>query len=105
MINIVKKYLRRKIHELNTLIGTCDDSSPQAQNKYIVKYRRLRKKPLVAASALSLSIAYKTSIFSEINPIAQSFFHLKSFLWKGLLTGKIRKKNHRLDFGLHQFLF
>ena len=26
MINVVKKYLRRKIHELNTLIGYSDDS-------------------------------------------------------------------------------
>ena len=36
MINI-KKRLRRKIHELKTLIGTSDDSQQQARNKYIVK--------------------------------------------------------------------
>ena len=35
MINI-KKRLRRKIHELKTLIGT-SDSQQQEQNKYIVK--------------------------------------------------------------------
>ena len=37
MINIVKKYLRREIHELNTLIGCSDDSESQTQNKYIIK--------------------------------------------------------------------
>ena len=33
MINIVKKYLWKKINELNCLIGFSDE--PQAQNKYI----------------------------------------------------------------------
>ena len=42
MINIVKKYLWRKIHKLNTLIGRSDDSQSQAQNKYIVKNRQLQ---------------------------------------------------------------
>ena len=37
MINIFKKDLLKKIHELNALIGTSDDYEPQAQNKYIVK--------------------------------------------------------------------
>ena len=35
MINIVKKYLPKKIHELNILIVSSDDSYPQVQNKYI----------------------------------------------------------------------
>ena len=38
-------------------------------------------------SALSLSSACKAYVFSE-----NSFFHLKSFLWKGFLTDKVRKK-------------
>ena len=42
MINIVKKYLWRRIHELNTLIWSSDDSLPQAQNKYIVKTHLLQ---------------------------------------------------------------
>ena len=42
MINIVKKYLWRRIHELNTLISSSDDSLPQAQNKYIVNIRLLQ---------------------------------------------------------------
>ena len=46
----------------------------------------------MAASALSLSSAYKTFVFSEINPVPPIFFHLKSFLWKGPLTVKVRKK-------------
>ena len=46
----------------------------------------------MAASALSLSSAYKTSVLSESNPVPPIFFHLKSFLWKGPLTVKVRKK-------------
>ena len=46
----------------------------------------------MAASALSLSSTYKTSVFLEINPVpSYFFFHLKSFLWKGPLTVKARK--------------
>ena len=56
----------------------------------------------MAASALLLRSAYKASVFSEINPEPAYFFHLKYFLWKGALTVKVRK-NHRSDFGLHQF--
>ena len=44
------------------------------------------------ASALSLSSAYKIPVFSEINPVTPIFFHLESFLWKGPLTAKVRKK-------------
>ena len=48
---------------------------------------------MVAASTLSLSSAYKASAFSEINLVPPSFFlRLKSFLWKGHLTVKARKK-------------
>ena len=43
MINIVKTYLRRKIHEINTLIGSADESYLQAQNKYIANIRLLQK--------------------------------------------------------------
>ena len=46
----------------------------------------------MAASALLLSSAYKTSIFSEINPVPLYFFPLKIFLWKGPLTVKVREK-------------
>ena len=46
----------------------------------------------MAASALSLSTAHKTSVFSEIKPAPPYFFHLKSFLWKGPLRVKVRKK-------------
>ena len=48
---------------------------------------------MVAASSLLLSSAYKASVFSEINPVPPYFFHLKSFLWKGPLTVKVRKKS------------
>ena len=46
----------------------------------------------MAACALLLSSAYKTSVFSEINPVPPYLFHLKSFLWKSPLTVKVRKK-------------
>ena len=103
MTNIVKKYLYRKIHKLNTLIGSSDSSYPQAQNKHIVKNRLLQNNywwllPL-------LNYAYKASVFLEINPVALYFFHLNSFLWKCPLTVKVQIIDHRSDFGLHQILF
>ena len=54
---------------------------------------------MVATSAISLSSAYKASVFSEINPVPLYFFHLKSFLWNGPLAVKVRKKiiNQILD--------
>ena len=56
----------------------------------------------MAASAFSLSSVYKTLFFfSEINPVPPYFFfHLKSFLLKGPLTVKVRKKfiNHILGY-------
>ena len=46
----------------------------------------------MAASVLSLSSMFKTSVFSEINPVSTIFFHLKPFLRTGPLTVKVRKK-------------
>ena len=46
---------------------------------------------IVTASELSLSSAHKTSVY-KANPAPPYFFHLKSFLWKGPLTVKVRKK-------------
>ena len=46
----------------------------------------------MAAPTHSLSSAYKASVFSEIDPVPLYFFYLKSFLWKGPLTVKVRKK-------------
>ena len=59
----------------------------------------------MAASALSLSSAYKASVFSDINPVLPYFFHLKSFLWKGPLTVKVRKKFIDQIFGYISFCF
>ena len=72
MINMIKKHLWRKIYELNILIGCSDDSYTQAQNKYTVKKRLLQSNyrwllPLFRS-------AYKTSFFSEINPIRPYLF-------------------------------
>ena len=54
----------------------------------------------MAVSAFLLSSAYKPSVFSEINPVPPILFHLKSFLWKGPLRAKIRKRiiNQILDY-------
>ena len=46
----------------------------------------------MAASGLSLICAYKTSVFQKLAPYPNIFFHLKSFLWKGPSTVKVRKK-------------
>ena len=46
---------------------------------------------LVAASALSLSSAYKASVFLENSPVPPYFFHLEGRLLKRPLTGKVRK--------------
>ena len=46
----------------------------------------------MAASALSLSSTYKTSVFSEIKPVPPYHFHVKPSLWKGPLTVKVEKK-------------
>ena len=46
----------------------------------------------MGASALWLSSAYKASVFSEIDPVPLFFSHVKSFLWEGPLTVKVRKK-------------
>ena len=42
MINIVKKYPGRIIHELNILIGCSDNCQSQAHNKYTVKNHLLQ---------------------------------------------------------------
>ena len=41
MINIVKKYMWRKIHALNTLIGSSNDSEPQSQILWKVIWCRI----------------------------------------------------------------
>ena len=70
IINIVKKYPRRKIHKLNTLIGSSDDSQPQAQNKYAVKNHQLHKLllPLLQSKLEKKSLIrfWATSICFEI---------------------------------------
>ena len=54
---------------------------------------------MVAASTLPLSSAYKTSVFSEINPAPLCFFlNLKSSLWKGPLRVKITKQKSLIRF-------
>ena len=42
IVNIVTKYLSKKIHELITLIGSSNDSYPQVPNEYIGKNRLLQ---------------------------------------------------------------
>ena len=58
------------------------------------------EKPLLVASLLLLSSA---SAFSEINPRPQCLPHVKSSLWKGPPTAKIRKKFINLILGYISF--
>ena len=103
MINIVKNYLWMKIHKLNTLIGCSDDSWSQAQNKYIVKNRLLRDN--YRWLLLLLRSAYKAStFFQKLTSYPHILFNLKSFLWKGPLIVKVRKKKSSIRFCLNQFL-
>ena len=71
----LKKYMLRKIYELNTLIGYSDDSYPQAQNKYIVKIRRLQNNYWWRCFYYFVKFCtYKASVFSETNLIPPYFF-------------------------------
>ena len=49
----------------------------------------------MADSAVPVRSAYKSSIIPEINPVPTCCFCLKSFLWKGPQTIKIKKKTIR----------
>ena len=47
----------------------------------------------MAASTFLLSSAYKTSVFfQKLAPYPYIFSHLKSYLWEGPLTVKVKKK-------------
>ena len=58
---------------------------------------------MVAASALSLSSAFKSSVFSESSPVLPYFFSLKILPMEGSSDSQSWKKNHQSDFVLHQF--
>ena len=90
MINIVKKYMWKKIYELNTLIAYSDDFSHRYRINILQKIAC--KKSPGGCFHSKLSPAYKASVFAKINPVPPICFHLKCFLWKGLLTVKVRKK-------------
>ena len=60
----------------------------------------------MAASKLSLSYAYKTSGFSEINPVPPIFFFLPKIFPMEWSSDSLKlEKNNLSDFGLRQFLF
>ena len=103
-INVVRKYLWRKIHELNTLTGSTADSQPQAQNKYVVKNSLVKNNYWWLPPLFCYVLYTKRRISQKLIPYPHIFLHLKSFLWKGPLIDKVRKKNHRWDFGLHQLI-
>ena len=105
IIKFFKKYLRGKIQELTTFIGCSNDSQPQAPNKYIVKNRLLQKNYWWLLLLFRYVLHEKLPFFKKVALYPHIFYHLKSFLRKGLLTVKVRKKSLPSDFGLHQFLF
>ena len=92
MINIVKKYLRGKIHLLNTLNKCSENSQSQAQNKYIVKNRLLQNNYWWLLPLFRYVLHTKLPFFQKLTSYPHIFFHLKHFLWKGPLTVKVRKK-------------
>ena len=52
----------------------------------------------MADSAVPVRSAYKSSIIPEINPVPTCCFCLKSFLWKGPQTIKIKKNDQILGY-------
>ena len=90
MINIFKKYLWRKIHELNTLIRSSNDS----KYKYIVKKYLLQNTYWQLLLLFRKVLQAKFPLFSEINSYPHIFSHLKifPFLWKGPLAVKVTTK-------------
>ena len=105
MINIVKKHFRRKIHELNTLIGSSDDSQPRAQNKYIAEFCLLQNNyyRITAASTLQLSSANKAFVLSETKPVHIFMFSLKLFAME-LPSVSVLKHVHIQVIFLHELL-
>ena len=91
MNNIVKKYLRKKTDELNTLIRSSFDSWPQAQNKYIVKICMVQNSYWWLLPLFGKVLHTKLPFSQKLTPITPYFFHLKSFLWKRPLTINVRK--------------
>ena len=96
MINTVKKYLSRKIHKLNTLIGSSNNCQSQAPNKYIVKNQLLQNNYWWLLPLFRYVLHLNLPFFQKVAPYLHIFFRLKSYLWKGLLTAKVRKKNHQI---------
>ena len=78
MINIVKKYLERKIHEV---IGSSDDSWPQLQNKYIATVRLLQYNYWWLFPLFRYVLHTKFPFFQKLTPYPYIFFHLESILW------------------------
>ena len=91
MINIVKKYLWKKIHDLNNLSWSSFDSQRQAQNRYIVESRLVQNNYWWLLRLFRYVLHTKLPFCEKLTPYPHIFFHLKSFLWKGPLTAKVRK--------------
>ena len=107
IINIVKKYLWRKIHKLNTLIRSSNDSQPEPPNKYIVKNPLLENKYwwllLFFHQVLLVKLLF---FFSESSPVPHLLSHTftqNPFYGRVFWQSKL-EKNHQSDFLLHQFL-
>ena len=60
---------------------------------------------MVAASTLLLSSTYKTSVFSEINPIFPYSFSIKIVPTERSFESQNSKKIRPSSFGQNQFLF
>lgn len=98
-VTIIKIFLKifvKENYDLTTLIITSDDSC--------LKHRINTFQKIVCCRILTCG--YFRSCFKLC---LQNFHFFKNWpgtpKWKALLTIKIRKKIHRSDFGVYQFLF
>ena len=71
---------------------------------YAGEYGSLKTR-ILAYFIYSVSSAYRASVFSEISPVPTYFCPFKILLMESSCDSQSLKKNHRSDFGLHQFLF
>ena len=94
MINIVKRYLWMKIHELNTLIGLLMILSNKHRINIIPKIYCCRR---TTGGCFHSFLKFSMHGFRFFRKLLHSNIFFTSFF----LRVKVRKQNSRSDFGLH----
>ena len=80
MINIVKKYLRKKIHELKTPLS----------DLLLILSHNTEQIYCRITNGGCFRFFTKLLVSQKLTRYPHIFFHLKSFLWEGPLTVKVR---------------